>query len=220
MPWEPIAGLPLIEHALPGRLTLYAYLAIAGLLALWIDHALGLQLRRAAMRLAAAGLALVFLVPAPASSSTAEVPPFFSRWADQGIANDEIILFAPWFFNGAGADPMLWAAVAESRPRMYEGYVYVPDDRGRPRYGPDAGELAHLMMEVQDHGTQVAPLNADQRAGAIEELQEAQVSVVIVGPLRYRTEMLDLFTDLFHRPPVEVDGVQIWRDVQETIAGG
>jgi hypothetical protein len=219
MPWAPIADLPLIEHALPGRLTLYVFLAIAAMLAIAIDQAAALGRRAATLRLGAIGLALVFLVPAPAKTSTHDVPAFFRSWDRQGIGADETILFAPWFTNGAGADPMLWAAIAEARPRMYEGYVYVPDDRGRPRYGPRAGALARLMIEVQDHGI-VAPLTGEQRAAAMEELRAAQISVVIVGPLRYRTEMLSLFTDLFRRPPTEVDGVQLWRDVQETIAAG
>jgi hypothetical protein len=218
MPWEPIADLPLIEHALPGRLTLYTYLAIAGIVAIGIDHALGLRLRAAGLRLVPIGIALVFLLPAPATSSTHDVPAFFRNWDRHGIARDDVILFAPWFTNGAGADPMLWAAVAESRPRMYEGYVYVPDERGQPRYGPEPGELAELMIQVQDHGIQ-SPLDDDQRAGAIRELLDAQVSVVIVGPLRYRAEMLALFTDLFRSPPVEIDGVALWRDVQGMIVG-
>ena len=219
MPWEPIAGLPLIEHALPGRLTLYVYLAIAAMVAIAIDHALSLDLRRAAVRVGAIGLALAFLLPAPARTSDSPVPPFFTAWDEQGIADDDVILFAPWFTNGAGADPMLWAAFAEARPRMYEGYVYVPDAKGRPRYGPPGGRLAELMMLVQDLGVRAA-LGPENRAGAIEELRQAGISVVIVGPLRYRTEMIELFTDLLGRPPIEVDGVQLWRDVQESIAAG
>jgi hypothetical protein len=66
----------------------------------------------------------------------------------------------------------------------------------------------------------VSPLTDAQRASANLELREAQVSVVIVGSLRYRVEMVRLFTDLFGRPPIDVEGVQLWRDVQQTIAGG
>ena len=188
------------------------YVAV-GLVAMAIDHAAALDVRSAGLRLTAIAFALVFVVPAPAASSTTEVPPFFRSWAEQGIADDEVILFAPWFTNGAGADPMLWAAFAEARPRMYEGYVYVPDAEGRPRYGPAAGGLARLMIEVQDHGV-LPDLTAEDRAAAARELTDAGVSVVIVGPTRYRQEMLALFTDLFHQPPVEKDGVQLWPDVQ------
>lgn len=219
MPWAPIADLPLIEHALPGRLTLYVFLAVAAMLAIAIDHASSLPRRQAALRLAAVAVALVFVIPAPAKTSSHDVPAFFRTWDQQGIGAGEVILFAPWFTNGAGADPMLWAAIAEARPRMYEGYVYVPAANGRPRYGPPPGGLAKLMIHVQDEGV-VEQLTAAQRAVAIEELREAGVSVVIVGPLKYRAEMVALFTDLFRRPPIEVDGVQLWRDVQETIAAG
>jgi hypothetical protein len=216
-PWEPIGDLPLIEHALPGRLTLYMWLAIAVMVAIAIDRATVLARRSAAFRLAAIGVALVFLLPTPARNSDSPVPTFFIEWERQGIADDEIVLVAPWFTNGAGADPMLWAAFAQARPRMHEGYVYVPDAEGRPRYGPRAGRLAHLMMDVQDHGTR-PELSSEDRAQAIDELTAVGVDAVIIGPLRYRTEMIELFTALLGRPPIEVDGVQLWRDVQGTIS--
>jgi len=216
MPWLPFGNLPLVEHVLAGRLTLFMWLAVAGLVAMAIDHAAALDVRSASLRLTAIGFALVFVLPAPAASSTTEVPPFFQSWGEQGIANDEVILFAPWFTNGAGADPMLWAAFAEARPRMHEGYVYVPDAEGRPRYGPAPGRLARLMIDVQDHGV-LPNLSATDRAAAAQELTDAGISVVIVGPMRYREEMIALFTDLFGQPPVEAGGVQMWRNVQASL---
>jgi hypothetical protein len=217
MPWLPFSSLPLLEHALPGRLTLYMWLAIAGLVALGIDHALGMDRRGAVPRLAAVGLALVFVLPAPLASSTHEVPAFFRSWSTQGISEDEIILFAPWFYNGAGADPMLWAAVAEARPRMHEGYAYVPDREGRPRYGPPAGPVARLMSKVQDDGIRPVITDVD-RPALLRDLAESQISIVIVGPLRYRDEMVALFTDLLGEPPVDTAGVQLWRDVPGLLA--
>jgi hypothetical protein len=217
MPWLAFSGLPLIEHALPGRLTLFMWLAVAALVAMAIDHAGSLDMRSAGVRIAGIGLALVFVIPTPASSSTTEIPPFFRSWAQQGIDDDAVVLVAPWFTNGAGADPMLWAAFAEARPRMYEGYVYVPDSEGRPRYGPAPGHLAELMIDVQDHGV-LPVLNADDRASAAQELADADVSVVIVGPMQHREEMVAFFTDLFGRPPLDTGGVQLWRDVQGSLA--
>jgi hypothetical protein len=217
MPWLAFGGLPLIEHVLPGRLTLFMWLAVAGLVAMAIDHAAALDVRSAGLRLTAIAFGLAFVLPVPAASSTTAVPPFFRSWAEQGISDDAVILFAPWFTNGAGADPMLWAAFAEARPRMYEGYVYVPDADGRPRNGPPAGRLAPRMIDVQDHGL-VPTLDAEDRAAAAQELTDADVSVVIVGPMRYRDEMIALFSDLFGRPPVDADGVQLWRNVQGSLA--
>jgi hypothetical protein len=89
------------------------WLAIAVVVAIGIDHALTFPGRRqAGVRLAAIGVALVFVLPVPANSVTAPVPAFFRDWSQQGIGRDEVVLFAPWFTNGAGADPMLWAAVS------------------------------------------------------------------------------------------------------------
>jgi hypothetical protein len=218
MPWLAFSGLPLIEHVLPGRLTLFMWMAIAALVAMAIDHAGALDVRSAGIRIAAIGFALVFVVPTQASSSTTEVPPFFLAWDEHGIGDDAVVLFAPWFTNGAGADPMLWAAFAEAHPRMYEGYVYVPDSQGHPRYGPAPGPLAHLMIDVQDHGLSPV-LGADDRTAAARELADAGISVVIVGPMQHREEMIALFTDLFGRPPAEVGGVQLWSDVQGSLAG-
>ena len=217
MPWLAFSSLPLIEHVLPGRLTLFMWLAVVALVAMAIDHAGSLDIRSAGVRIAAIGLALVFVLPTQASSSTTEIPPFFRSWAQQGIDDDAVVLFAPWFTNGAGADPMLWAAVAEAHPRMYEGYVYVPDSEGRPRYGPAPGRLAELMIDAQDHGV-LPVLNADDRASAARELADADVSVVIVGPMQHRDEMIAFFTGLFGRPPLDTGGVQLWRNAQGSLA--
>ena len=217
LPWLPFGSLPLLEHALPGRLTMYMWLAVSVIVAIGVDRASALDRRRAGFRLAAIGVGLMFVLPAPASSSTAPVPPFFASWAERGIADSDVVLFAPWFTDGAGADPMLWAAVAQARPRMYEGYVYVPGIDGRPRYGPPPGPLAQIMVDIQDHGVRPV-LSPTDRAAAAQELIDADVSVVIVGPLRYRAEMIDLFTDLLGRPPVQTGGVALWRDVQGSLS--
>jgi hypothetical protein len=217
LPWLPIGNLPLLEHVVPGRLTLYMWLAVAGLVAFAVDHVTAQTRRRAAVRLALIAAALVFVLPAPARSSTTAVPPFFRSWASQGIGADETILFAPWFTNGAGADPMLWAAVAEARPRILEGYVYVPGDEGRPGYGPPAGPIGRLMIEVQDNGTSRVPTGST-RAAALRDLADRAISVVIVGPMRYRAEMVSLFTNLLGQPPEQVDGVQLWRDVPRLVS--
>jgi hypothetical protein len=218
MPWLPIGSLPLLEHALPGRLTLYMWLAIAGLVALGIDHAVALPGPQAIARLALVGGALVFVLPVPLNASTAEVPQFFRTWSEQGIRRDDIVLVAPWFTDGAGADPMLWAAVAEAQPRMYEGYVYVPDGQGRPRYGPPEGALSQLMTAIQDQGN---PLLArgSARENALRELADRHIAAVIVGPMRYRELMVAMFTDLLGVPPVETGGVELWRNVPDRLTG-
>ncbi|HJW22539.1 MAG TPA: hypothetical protein VJ506_08940 [Candidatus Limnocylindrales bacterium] len=217
LPWLPIGNLPLLEHALPSRLALYMWLAIAALVAIGIDHALAVGGRGAAVRLAAIGAGLLFIVPTPLSSSTAPVPAFFQHWSDQGIASNETILVAPWFTDGAGANPMLWAAVAEARPRLREGFVFVPGRNGRARYGPPPGALGQLMIDLQDTGIRPV-LRESDRTAARRELAQQGISVVIVGPMRHYDEMVAMFTDLLGAPPVVTGGVALWRDVPGLLA--
>jgi hypothetical protein len=217
MPWLVLSKLPLLGHVVPGRLTLYMWLAIAGLVAVAIDHALDQRPRAAAIRLAAVALALLFVVPAPQHTSTAQVPEFFRSWNEQGIAATDTILAAPWFTNGAGADPMLWAAIAGAQPRLHEGYLFVPDDQGRPHYGPPRGVLADMMVEIQDTGASVQARGSERRQ-SLAELRADEISVVLVGSMRYRSQMVAFFTDLLGVAPTDSQGVALWRDVPALVS--
>jgi hypothetical protein len=215
LPWWPLSHLPLLEHALPGRLTMFMWLAIGGIVAIAVDGALRRPARSALPRLVALGAAVALCLPAPLGSSTIPIPPFFERWSEQGIAADDIVLFAPYFTNGAGAAPMIWAATAGDEPRMYEAYAYVPSPDGTPRYGPVPTELSRTMQAIQDEGSTIVVRGAvrDQIA---RDLEGAGIAVVIVGPMPNRSQMVAFFSDLFDRPPREVDGVELWTGVAAT----
>ncbi len=214
MPWGLISGAPLLEHALPGRLTLYMWLAIALIVGITVDGLLRLPVRRAAPALLFVAGAIAVAAPAPMRWWSVEVPVFFERWDDQGIRDDAIVLMAPYFTNGAGADPMLWAAVAGNEVRMYEAYAYVPGPDGRPSYGPPRTQLSSIMESIQDRG--VVIVARDSVRDQVElELASTGITDVIVGSMRYRGQMVAFFTDLLGRPPVEIDGVALWRDVHE-----
>ncbi len=212
LPWLPFSLLPLLEHALPGRLTLYMWLAVAAIVAILVSEIAVRRLTQAVPRLAVLGLALVVALPAPLGSSTVEVPEFFRSFDRQGIDDEAIVLVAPHFTNGAGAAPMLWAAVAGDRPRLYEAYAYVPDADGNPRYGPPPTQLSAIMERIQDDGMTLVARGA-VRDQVLRDIAMAGITDVIVGPMDHREQMVVFFTDLFGRPPIEVDGVQLWRDV-------
>jgi hypothetical protein len=212
LPWLPLTSLPLIEHALPGRLTMFMWLGIAAVVAIAVDGSLVRPVRAAVPRLVAIGAAVALCLPAPLASATVSIPPFFAHWSDQGIAADEIVLFAPFFENGAGADPMIWAAVAGDEPRMYEAYAYVPSAEGTPRFGPEPTQLSRAMEAIQDKGSMLVA-RGEVRDQIGRDLESARISVVIVGPMGYRSQMVGFFTDLFQRPPREVEGVELWTDV-------
>ena len=211
MPWLPFSVLPLLEHALPGRLTLYMWLAIALIVAVIIERLATIRRSRAVPGLAVLGLALAFAAPATLTSSTTSVPAFFASWDRQGIGADAIVLAAPYFTDGAGAAPMLWAAVAGDAPRLYEAYAYVPGADGRPRYGPEPTRLSGIMEAIQDGDGSYLVARGPIRAQALGDLANAGITHVIVGPMKRQAQMVAFFTDLLGRPPVEVDGVQLWR---------
>ncbi len=210
LPWLPISLLPLLEHAIPGRLTLFMWLAIAVIVAVVVGELGARRPAYAAPRLVVLGLALALAVPAPLGSSTTEVPEFFRSFDRQGIGEEAIVLVAPHFTNGAGAAPMLWAAVAGNRLRLYEAYAYVPDADGNPRYGPAPTQLTLIMERIQDDGVTLVA-RGEVRDQVFRDIAANGITDVIVGPMDHREQMVVFFTDLFGRPPVEVDGVQLWR---------
>ena len=215
MPWALISQAPLIEHALPGRLTVYMWLAIAVIVAIAVDNLRRVPVRRAAPGFLLVAGAIAVAAPAPMGWWSVDVPVFFERWDDHGIRDDAIVLLAPYFTNGAGADPMLWAAVAGNEVRMYEAYAYVPLPDGKPTYGPPSTQLSGVMQDIQDRGV-VIIARGSVRDEVEQELAETGITDVIVGSMRHRGQMVAFFTDLFGVPPVEIDGVALWRDVHQT----
>ena len=125
---------------------------------------------------------------------------------------DATVLIAPFFRDGAGADPMLWAAIAGDEPRMPEAYAFIPRPGGRAAYGPAPTQLSEIMETIQDTSVTVVARGA-VRAQVAADLRAKGITDVIVGPMARGRAMLVFFTDLFGREPEAVDGVWIWRAV-------
>ena len=214
LPEWPLAQLPLVGDLLPNRIALFMWLAIAVIVTIAIDGALSSRRwRHAAPRLGAIALALAAVLPAPLPASSAEVPAFFQNWQQEGIPDGTTILVAPFITaTSTGDDPMLWAAVAGDGFRMPEAYEFVPQADGTPGYGPPPTELSSSMETIQFGGVTIVARGA-VRVQIGRDLQAAAVSDVVVGPMNNRGQMVAFFTDLFGRPPDEVDGVELWRYV-------
>ncbi len=215
LPWLPFTQAPLLEHVVPGRLTVFMWLAIAAVVAVAIDEALRHPFRRAGPRLAMIAFALAVVIPAPLTSSTTSVPAFFARWDREGMRPDATVMIAPFFRDGAGADPMIWAAVAGSGVRMPEAYAFVPGADGRASFGPPATQLSTIMETIQDRGTTLVA-RGDVRAQVAQDLEAKRITDIIVGPMSHRAEMVAFFSDLFGQAPEGIDGVEIWRNVDRT----
>jgi dolichyl-phosphate beta-glucosyltransferase len=200
------------EAVVTSRLVVFAWLAVAILVAIALQGALRAPRPEAGPRVIALGVALLLIVPAPIPSRTAPMPEFFARWDQEGMRPDAVVLIAPFFRDGAGADPMLWAAIAGDEPRMPEAYAFVARPTGRAGYGPVPNQLSAIMESIQDTSVDVVARGAvrDLVAG---DLRTKGVTDVIVGPMARGRAMIGFFSDLFGRDPEAVDGVWIWRQV-------
>lgn len=212
LPWLPIGKLPLLQHVLPGRFTLFVWLAVAVIVAIVIKRATRLAPGPAGRWLLAVVAAIVFILPAPLQRQPFYTPDFFRNWASHHIGPDETVLVAPYFTNGIQAAPMVWAAEADYGLRMPEAYVYVPLSDGRTSSGPPATRLFKVMRMIQEDKISYVA-RGQIRAQILADIRFAEVRHVIVGPMEAVAEMLAFFTDLFGRSPELVDGVAIWRNV-------
>jgi hypothetical protein len=219
LPLWPLTQLPSVGDVQPNRIAIFMWLAIAVLVTIAIDSALSSRRwRHAAPRLGAIALGLAAVLPAPLPASTVAVPVFFQNWQQEGIPDGATILVAPFIAINSHADSMLWAAVAGDGFRMPEAYAAVPQADGTAASSDLAGccgpttELSSWMESIQDGGVTIVA-RGDVRDQIGRDLRSAAVSDVVVGPMNNRAQMVAFFTDLFGRPPDEVDGVELWRHV-------
>ena len=145
------------------------------------------------------------------------MPPVFAAWDEAGIPDDATILFAPHFTNGAGAAPMLWAAAP--RPAADGRSLCVRAGRGREaplRAGPHAAD--RIMDTIQDDGSSIVA-RGGVREQTLQDLADAGVTHVVVGPMPNRPQMVAFFTDLLGGPPQERGGLDVWPIGSTTPAG-
>ena len=215
LPFWLFTHVPLLQDIQPNRLAVLMWLAIAVLVAVAVDRALtGRFWTQMVPRLGVLGVALVAILPAGLPVTTADIPVFFQRWSDHGIPDSATVLIAPFFRDGAGAAPMLWAAVAGGGVRMPEAYAFIPAADGSPMYGPIGTTLTRTMESIQDTGV-VIIVRGPVRDQVAQDLRTLGVQDVIVGPMDNRDQMIAFFTDLFGRSPRVVEGVQIWSQIQQ-----
>ncbi len=212
LPWLPLGKLPLLEHVLPGRFTVFVWLAVAFVVAIVVERATRLAPRPAALWLLAVGTSLTLLIPAPLPRASFATPAFFRNWSSHHIGADETVLVAPYFVNGGEAAPMVWAAETGYGLRMPEAYAYVPQPNGRTYSGPAQSQLTFTMFVIQQRGAWLVA-RSGIRARIADDLKAADVRHVIVGPGQHWQPMIAFFTDLFGRAPEIVEGVAFWRDV-------
>jgi hypothetical protein len=126
MPWWPLAQFPLLKYALPARVMVYAWLAIAVALAIWLASARGSTFRWGLALLAGVSLApnLGGSFPggtAPIWHADLFTPRFFEeREYERFLGPGETMFVFP---PGPGGLSMLWQAEADMGFEMAGGYA-------------------------------------------------------------------------------------------------
>ncbi len=121
MPWKIASHLPLLSQALPVRFSLYAFLALAIIVSMWLSAA-----RPAGLKFATIVLLAIFLCPnlhADFWSSNTDTPEFFTRGDYRRyLKPGENIIILPYGINGRS---MLWQATAGFYFRMAGGWTSI-----------------------------------------------------------------------------------------------
>jgi hypothetical protein len=116
MPWKIFTHVPLLKNVLPGRFTMFAFLAAAVIASIWLSAAEFAPLLRWALGVLAVALSFPNL-SGGFWSQPVDVPAFFSTGVYRNyLAKDEIVIVLPY-------DSMFWQAQAGMYFRMAGGYT-------------------------------------------------------------------------------------------------
>ncbi|HVA83355.1 MAG TPA: hypothetical protein VNF28_00490 [Candidatus Binataceae bacterium] len=223
MPWMIVSALPLIAKAMPARLTVYLFLAIAILCAMWMSaRPRGASDHVAVKWLAGALIALSLLPSLDASfwATALATPEFFSAGLyRQYLRPDETVVILPYGFEGDG---MLWQALSAFRFRMAGGYTGfappIPAEYERwpivdALYEvapiPDAGGQFKAFLKRHDVG---AVIFAGEGDHAIEVSHAASPGIWRRGPIAPRDrEVWRVILGGLDVPAQNVGGVTLYQ---------
>jgi hypothetical protein len=144
----------------------------------------------------------------PFPSTPVAVPAFFAGGAVARIPAGSVALVIP-FSRASDARAMVWQEQAGMRFRMPEGYAFRPD-AGPSRVSLSPPPSATLDQAIGVGKGQAAPLTETTRQQILGELKSWHVQTVVIGPMTYEQQEVDLFTAIFGQAPETVDGVNVW----------
>ena len=120
LPWLPMLVVPLINSALPVRFTLYVFLVLAVILAIWLSQSGGFVTGRWLLG-SAALLSLLPTLPMTQYSVRENLPRFFEQQlSKEHISPNDVVLVLPYQASG---NAMLWQATGNFGFRMAQGYL-------------------------------------------------------------------------------------------------
>ncbi|GAB7051822.1 glycosyl transferase [Catenuloplanes indicus JCM 9534] len=194
-------GVPVLNLAMPSRMTYAVIGAFAVLLALAWDRVPGRVVRTAIV------LALVPLIPQPLPAMPDRLPPHFitaGTWRSY-VPDGTTMVTLPPPDNWAGREQLSWSAWAGHEYAVPEGYFLGPDVDGAGHVGPARRSRATALVHLTIEAGAAPAVSAEDRATVRAEVTRWNGAVVVV-----RDELfLDLAEQLFG-PATRVDDVWLW----------
>jgi hypothetical protein len=214
LPWRIATKLPVLNNVLPVRLMVVAYLALAVIVAIFLDRVLEAPRWKRVGGLAVAAVALIPLIPTlPIESSQLDIPAFFTDGQAQRLPQTGSVLMTPYGVYYADYPPELWEAISGLAFKAQLGIVYTPGPGGHT-VGPEMDPLGQELYAVGDLGKPApATLSASLRETYLANMRAHDVTTVIVGPSAGSAQVVQLMTKLLGRPGTSTGGVVVWYDV-------
>jgi hypothetical protein len=213
LPWIIPEHLPVLDNVLPVRLMVAGYLALAVIMAVFLDQVLEATSRWRIAGLAAAAVALVPLIPSlPISSAQYLIPPFFTDGAARQLPTTGSVLMAP--YGGVLPDypPEVWQAVSGMDFKTQIGMVFTPGPGGF-EWGPETDALGQELTALGNGATAPAALAPSLRQTYLGDMRAHDVDSIVVGPSSAQDQEAQFFSELTGEPGVPNGGVVAWFDV-------
>jgi hypothetical protein len=214
-PYALLAGLPVVDGALPTRFALPLIPIIAFVLATAVDRALRHESRAVQLAVpAVVALAVLPLVPMPLpTTERPAVPRFFTGGGWRTCVKPGGTLVPVPVPNPGDPDKMRWAAAADARFAIPEGFFIGPYAAGgRASIGIFSRPTSQLLNRVFETGT-VPPVTPDDRAQAQQDVAywHASCLVLATNGTQFNVAALGQTMTLLFGPGRPAEGVTVWR---------
>ena len=213
LPWLLPQSLPLLDNVLPVRLMVAGYLALALIVAVFLDRVLEAPLRWRIAGLAAAAVALVPVIPTlPISAAQYVIPPFFTDGAASRLPTTGSVLMTPYGNGVPDYPPEVWQAISGLDFKTQIGMVFTPGPGGF-EWGPETDALGWELSALGSGAPAPTTLSPSLRDTYLGDMRAHDVESLVVGPSSAQGQEAQFFTELTGEPGVSTGGVVVWFDV-------